>query len=70
MPCKKMIDETKNKKTKNIQLRLKMLVSLPPIYLLSVLVMTSKSSCATLCHFKKSKLSFSSLKQVVGSLLT
>ena len=46
-------------KTKNIKLRLKMLVGLQPIYLLNVLGMSSKSSCAaTLCHFKTSKFSF------------
>ena len=32
-----------------------MLVGLQPTYLLNVLGMSSKSSCATLCHFKKSK---------------
>ena len=35
-----------------------MLVGLEPIYLLKVLGMSSKSSCATLRHFKKSKFSF------------
>ena len=35
-----------------------MLVGLQPIYLLNVLGMSSKSSCATLCLFKKSKFSF------------
>ena len=35
-----------------------MLVGLQPIYLLNVLGISSKSSCATLCHFKKSKFSF------------
>ena len=58
MPSKKTINETKNKMTKKINLRLKILVGLQPIYLLNVLGMSSKSSCATLCHFKKSKFSF------------
>ena len=58
MPSKKTINETKNKKTKKIKLKLKMLVGLLPIYLQNVLGMTSKSSCATLCYFKKSKFSF------------
>ena len=35
-----------------------MLVGLQPIYLLIVLGMSSKSFCATLCHFKKFKFSF------------
>ena len=35
-----------------------MLVGLQPIYLLNVLDISSKSSCANLCHFKKSKFSF------------
>ena len=35
-----------------------MLVGLQPIYLLDVLGMSSKSSCATPCHFKKSRFSF------------
>ena len=58
MPSKKMINKTKNKKTKKIKLKLKMLVGLQPIYLLNVLGKSSKSSCATFCHFKKSKFSF------------
>ena len=41
-------------KTKKINLRLKMLVGLlQPIYLRDVVGMSSKSSCATPCHFKK-----------------
>ena len=63
MPSKKTINETKNKKTKKIKLRLKMLVGLQPIYLLNVQDMLSKSSCAT-------RLSFPSQKQTVGSFLT
>ena len=35
-----------------------MLVGLEPIYLLNVLGMSSKSFCATLRHFKKSKFPF------------
>ena len=35
-----------------------MLVGAQPIYLLNVLGMSSKSSCATLCHFKKSEFFF------------
>ena len=35
-----------------------MLVGLQPIYLLNVLGVSSKSSSATLCHFKKAKFSF------------
>ena len=35
-----------------------MLIGLEPIYLLNVLGVSSKSSCATLRHFKKSKFSF------------
>ena len=35
-----------------------MLVGLQPIYLLNVVGMSSKSSSATLCHFKKSKFFF------------
>ena len=50
MHSKDTINETKNKKTKKIKLRLKMLVGLQPIYLLNVLSMLSKSSCATHCH--------------------
>ena len=46
-------DDQQNKKTKKIKLRWKILVGLQPIYLLNVLGMSSKSSCATLCHFKK-----------------
>ena len=57
MPSKKTINETKIKKTKKIKLRLKMSVGLQPFDLLNVLDMSSKSSCATLCHFKKSKIS-------------
>ena len=51
-------DDQQNKNTKKIKLRLKMLVGLQPIYFLNVLDMSSKSSCATICHFKKSKFSF------------
>ena len=35
-----------------------MLLGLQPIYLLNVVGMSLKSSCATLCHFKKSKFFF------------
>ena len=49
-------DSQRNKKTKKIKLRLKMLVGLQPIYLLQVVGMSSKS-IATLCHFKKSNFS-------------
>ena len=55
MPSKKTVNEAKRQ---NIKLRLKILVGLQPIYLLNVLGMSSKSSCATLCHFKNSKFSF------------
>ena len=58
MPSKITNKETKNKKTKKIKIRLKMLVSLQPIYLLNLLGMSSKLFCATFCHFKKSKNSF------------
>ena len=58
MLSKKTINEIKNKKTKKIKIKLKMLVGLQPIYLLNVVGMSSKSSCATLCHFKKPKFSF------------
>ena len=58
MHSKNTINETKNKKTKKIKLRSKMLVILQPIYLQDVLGMSSKSSCATFCHFKKSKFLF------------
>ena len=68
MPSEKTINETKNKKTKKIKLRLEMLVGLQLTYLLNVLGMSSKSSCATLCHFNKSKFSFT--KQAVGSFST
>ena len=44
MLSKNTINETKNKKTKKIKLRLKMLVGLQPIYLLDVLGMSSKPS--------------------------
>ena len=57
MPSKKTFDETKNKKAKKIKLRLN--VDRPAAkYLLNVPGMSPKSSCATLCHFKKSKFSF------------
>ena len=58
MPSKKTSNETKNKKAKKIKLRLKMLVGLQPIYLVNVVGVSSKSSCATLYLFKKSKFSF------------
>ena len=52
MPSKKTINETKNKKTKKIKLRLQ------PIYIFNLLSMLRKSFCTTFCHFKKSKFSF------------
>ena len=58
MPSKKTINETKNKKTKKIKLRLKLMVGLLPIYILNLLGLLQKLSCATLCHFKKFKFFF------------
>ena len=58
MHSKSMMNKTKNKNTKKIKLRLKMLVGLQLIYLLDELSMSSKSSGATLCHLKKFKFPF------------
>ena len=68
MPSKRTINEAKNKKTKKIKLRLKMLVGQQPIY---------RQTCWA-CHqsrhvqpFATSKSqSFPSQKQAVGSFLT
>ena len=62
------ISETKNKKTKKIKLRLKMLIGLQTIYLLNVKGMSSKSSFAT--HATSKSLSFPSEKKAVESFLT
>ena len=58
MHSKNMMNKTKNKNTKEIKLRLKMLVGLQLIYLLDELSMSSKSSGVTLCHLKKFKFPF------------
>ena len=68
MHSKKAINETKHKKTKIIKQRLKMLVSLQPIYLLDVLGMTSKGLVQPSPTSKS--LSFPLENQAVGSFLT
>ena len=62
-------DDHRNKKTKKIKQRLKIKkIDLQPIFLLKVLGMSSKLSCATLCTSKSP--SFPSQKQAARSFLT
>ena len=57
--CTKKTQLTKLKqKTKKLKLRLKRLIGMQFIYLLDMLGKSSKSSCATSCHFKKTKFPF------------